>query len=669
MKRLTILSLTVAAMAIASAAATAGHAYAQGLRPDPVMTISEWADAYRMVPSETSAHPGRWRTDLAPFTREIMDCLSPSDPCDRVAYKKSAQVAGTEVAMNMIGAIIDKFPGPTLVVHPTVDAGHAWAREKLTSTIEETPALRKKVTEQKSREGGGSTSLFKKFAGGFMIVTGANSTAALRQKSIRFLIKDDWSDWPLDIGDQGDPDDMAEARLKSYSRSGQSKRFEVSTPTIKGICRITDSYEQSDQRRYHVPCPHCDHEQVLRFFPVRAEPFVGGLFIECRDPVKTYYVCEKNGCVIHDHEKDEMLRRGRWIAEKPGEGRHPGFAINALYSPFEAWNDIAGRFLKAKGNPRKLKTFYNLDLGEAWEERGDAPEWEQLRNRAEDYRLGHIHPGGLIITFGVDVQKDGLYYEGLAWGADLQTWVVDAGFLPGDTADKDAACWAALTELYERRWPDAYGNAWALDGMGVDSGFNTKAVYEWTRRHPKAIATKGVAGWTAPAIGTPARLELSRTGKKRKYGGKSWPVGTFSLKAEFYANLRKPMPAPGAEAFKPGFCHFSRDLPENYYQQITAEFLKDEKRRAGRTIRTWHARGENHWHDCRIVNMAVAEWPQIGLSRWTPERWAQVMAERTEPATGPQGDLARVWAAPTAPAASSTQSAPPSGGGAFGKLV
>lgn len=673
MKPRTILIL-IATM-IASAAATVESAWSRGLRPDPVMTVSAWADAHRVVPSETSAHPGRWNTDLVPFTREIMDCLSPSHPCARVTFKKSAQVAGTEIGTNLIAFIIDKAPGPILAVHPTIDAGKAWAREKLNPTIEATKRLREKVGEQKSREGGGSTSSFKKFPGGFLIITGANSTAGLRQKSIRYLIKDDWSDWPSDIDDQGDPDAMAEARLKSYTRSGQAKRFEVSTPTILGPCRITASYEKSDQRRYYVPCPQCGHEQILRFYPKRKDPFAGGLFFKSREPVRTYYVCEENGCVILDHEKDDMLAHGRWIAEKPGPGRHPGFALNALYSPFEPWDEIAARFLAAKDSPRKLKTFTNLDLGEAWEERGDAPEWEKLIARAEAYSLGTIPPGGLIITVGVDVQKDGLFYEVLVWGADLQSWVIDAGFLPGDTADKDADCWTALTELYERRWPDAYGNAWQADGFGVDAGFNTKAVYEWVRRKPKAIATKGVAGWTAPAIGTPAKLEISRTGKKRKYGGKSWPIGTWSLKAEFYGNLRKEPPAPGAEAFKPGYCHTSRDLPEGYYQQLTAEYLKEDKRRDGKTEFRWVARGENHWHDCRIINMAVAEWPQLGLSRWEPARWARVMAERAVPPAGPQGDMASVWQSPVPAPPPNTQpesaskSGPPGGESLSSKFV
>ena len=128
------------------------------------------------------------------------------------------------------------------------------------------------------------------------------------------------------------------------AQAAACKSLEQKACSEAASCTWVSSYERSDGRRYYLPCPQCGHEQILRFFPKRKEPFAGGLFIASREPVRTYYVCEANGCVIEDHEKDEMLRGGRWIAERPGEGRHPGFHINALYSPFEAWNDIAGRF-------------------------------------------------------------------------------------------------------------------------------------------------------------------------------------------------------------------------------------------------------------------------------------------------------------------------------------
>ena len=105
-----------------------------------------------------------------------------------------------------------------------------------------------------------------------------------------------------------------------------------------------------------------------------------------------------------------MLAGGRWIAAKPDEGRQPGFAINALYSPVTTWDTMAAAYMDAKDDPRQLKTFINLWLGEVWEERGEAPEWELIsRRRERDWEMGSIPAGGLILTGFADVQKDGFF--------------------------------------------------------------------------------------------------------------------------------------------------------------------------------------------------------------------------------------------------------------------
>ncbi len=83
-----------------------GAALAAGLRPDPLLTISEWADTYRTLSQRASAEPGPWRTDRTPYLREIMDCLSPASPIERAVFMKGAQIGGTECGNNWIGYVI-----------------------------------------------------------------------------------------------------------------------------------------------------------------------------------------------------------------------------------------------------------------------------------------------------------------------------------------------------------------------------------------------------------------------------------------------------------------------------------------------------------------------------------------------------------------------------------
>lgn len=606
--------------------------FSKGLMPDPDYNVSEWAAARRTLPAETTSFPGKWRNERTPYLTEVMDCLSPQHPCDRVTFIKSAQVAGSEAITNFVGYIVDVAPGPAMLVHPTMDAGKSWVREKLNPNIEENEWGRK-IAENKSRDGA-STSSFKKFPGGFLVITGANSAAALRQKSIRYLFKDDWDEWPLDVGGQGDPDKMANARQIAFHDSGTAKCFEVSTPTLKSISRITRSYEESDQRVYVVPCPHCGEEQELQFFPVSQEPFKGGLKFNTEAPYMAFYVCLENGCIIEHHEKRKMLAAGRWVARN-AKGTHPGFQINALYSPFTTWDKMVEAFIAAKDKPRELKTFYNLWLGKAWEERGDAPDWKRLLTLREDYRLGFIPAGALIITVGVDVQKDGFYYEVVGWGIGKTSWVIDIGFLPGDTGHP--ATWKQLDDLYNRHYENAWGRSFSCDMLAIDSGYMTHLVYNWARGKPKAIAVKGMAGAQAPVLGTASKVDITFAGKKKKTGSmRVWPVGTWQAKSEFYAYLRLEGVAEGAGEYPYGYCHFSTGCDENYFKQVTSESLVTHQRN-GKDVTEWAVSGENHFLDCRIYNMAAAE--RCEISRFTVEKWRALAALREVPPETVQGDL------------------------------
>jgi len=49
------------------------RSWRRGMRPDPDLTVSEWADKHRGLSSRASAEPGRYRTVRTPYLREIME--------------------------------------------------------------------------------------------------------------------------------------------------------------------------------------------------------------------------------------------------------------------------------------------------------------------------------------------------------------------------------------------------------------------------------------------------------------------------------------------------------------------------------------------------------------------------------------------------------------------
>jgi phage terminase large subunit GpA-like protein len=253
------------------------RAWGGGLKPDPLLTVSEWADRYRTLSSRAAAEPGRYRTRRTPYMKDIMDALSPGHPAQRIVFMKAAQVGATEAGNCFLGFIIHQAPGPALAVQPTVELAKRNSRQRIDPLIEESPALRDKVKPARSRDAG-NTMLSKEFAGGILIMTGANSAVGLRSTPARYIFLDEVDAYPASADEEGDPVSLAEARSLTFAH--RRKVFLVSTPTIRGLSRIEREYEASDQRRYFVACPHCGIPQWLKFERLRWEkgkPETGGL--------------------------------------------------------------------------------------------------------------------------------------------------------------------------------------------------------------------------------------------------------------------------------------------------------------------------------------------------------------------------------------------------------
>ena len=240
-----------------------GKAFDRGLRPDPLLTVSEWADRHRRLSGKGASEPGPWRTSRAPYLKEIMDCLSPASKVERVVVMKGAQIGLSECGNNWIGYVIHHAPGPMLAVLPTVEMAKRNSKQRIDPLIEESPILRELVRPARSRDSG-NTMLAKEFPGGMLVMTGANSAVGLRSMPVRYLFLDEVDGYPGDLDGEGDPVTLAEARTRTFSRR---KILIVSTPTIKGASRIEREYEASDQRRYFVPCPVCREHQWLKFEP------------------------------------------------------------------------------------------------------------------------------------------------------------------------------------------------------------------------------------------------------------------------------------------------------------------------------------------------------------------------------------------------------------------
>ena len=569
------------------------RAWRDGLTPDPLLTVSEWSDRHRMLSSKASAEPGRWRTSRTPYLKDIMDCLSPTSPVERVVFIKAAQLGATEMGSNWIGYVIHHAPGPMMAVWPTVEMAKRNSKQRIDPLIEESAALAELIAPARSRDSG-NTILAKEFRGGVLVMTGANSAVGLRSMPVRYLFLDEVDGYPLDVEGEGDATSLAEARTRTFARR---KIFIVSTPTISGASAIEREYEASDQRRYFVPCPHCKHPQWLRFEQLRWDK---------GQPETAAYVCESCSTAIAEHHKTWMLERGEWRAM--AEGKTAGFHLSSLYSPvgWRAWRDIAAAWEaavnKESGSAAAIKTFKNTELGETWVEEGEAPDWQRLLERREDYRIGSVPSGGLLLTAGADVQKDRLEVSVWAFGRGKESWLVEHRVLMGDTA-RDTV-WKALAAMLAEHWTHACGAPMPLARLALDTGFATQEAYAFVRacHDPRVMAVKGVARGAA-LIGTPTAVDMTQGGKKLRRGIKVYSVAGGIAKLELYNNLRKtPEVVEDGVAIRypTGFVHLPK-VDAEYLQQLCAEQLTTRRDRNGFPVREWQKmRERNEALDCYV---------------------------------------------------------------------
>ncbi len=592
------------------------RSWCDGLTPDPLLTISQWADTHRFLSPRASAEPGRYRTDRTPYMRAIMDALSPSHPARRVVFMKAAQVGATEAGNNWIGYVIHHAPGPMLAVQPTVELAKRFSRQRIEPLIAESPALRERVRPSRARDAG-NTVLSKEFPAGLLVITGANSAVGLRSMPARYLFLDEVDAYPPSADEEGDPVALAEARTRTFS--WRSKAFLASTPTIQGISRIEREYEASDQRRYFVPCPHCQHAQWLVFERLRWEK---------GRPETSHYICERCDGRVEEHHKTAMLQAGEWRATaQSADPASIGFHISALYSPvgWLSWADIARMSEAAHATDEAKRSFKNGVLGLTWVETGEAPDWQRLYERREAWPFGTVPSRGLFLTAGADVQKDRIEVDVWAWGRGLESWLVDHIVIEG--GPEHGQTWDELGELLGRTWPHAHGAQLGLAKLAIDTGYESPAVYSWARRagHAQVAPIKGVEGFnrSAPVAG-PTHVDVTEGGKKLRRGARLWTIAVSTFKSETYRFLRLAKPtdeekAAGAK-IPAGYVHLPQGLDGEWIKQLVAEQLITVKTKRGFQRLEWQKiRERNEALDCRVYARAAA-WI-AGADRWTEAMW------------------------------------------------
>ncbi|HYE80865.1 MAG TPA: phage terminase large subunit family protein [Clostridia bacterium] len=531
----------------------------KSVAPPPQITISQWAEKNRVLSRESSSQPGKWSNEKAPYQVEIMDAIT--DPLiEKVIAMMCSQSGKNEILNNAVGYFIDIDPCPILWIEPSLGDAEDYSKRRLDPLFADTKVLRDKVSEKKSRDSD-NTILYKEFPGGSISLVGANSPRKLASKPIRVLIADEISGFPVSSGKEGDPLKLAEKRTITYPNR---KKIFVSSPGIKGACRVEEEYLAGTQEKWRKKCPECGTLEYINLNGVK--------FKHSKDEKGNYkvwdiiYQCSQCGAEFDEY--DWMRAEGKWIADNPNAEKIRSFHINAFVSPWWKWEDIILEWLKVKKDPAQYQVFKNTVLGETWEEEGEFENEDVLLERREEYPA-EIPDGVLLLVASVDVQDDRFEYEVVGYGRGEETWGIEKGMIMG-VPDKPGT-WQLLSDKLDTVYHFGNGLGMKIACSCVDSGGHyTDEVYKFCKANERRriFAIKGMGG-----PGYPLLYKLYRSKKEK---AAVFILGVDSGKAKITGRLKIIEKGPG-------YCHFpkdeSRGYDRQYFKGLISEKLVKEKQK------------------------------------------------------------------------------------------
>lgn len=582
----------------------------QAVKAKANLTVSEWADANRILSGEGSAEKGRWQTSRTPYLREIMDSLSEDSPDKLIAFMKSSQVGGTECGSNWIGYIMDHAKGPAAIVMPTERSLNDWVSQKFDPMANDTPAVAD-VLAKKSNRTSDNNAQRKKFTGGILYFKTAGSTAELKSTSLRYAMADELDEWDWTTT-QGDPLGLLEVRLTTFF---DRKLFAPSTPTMKDASRIEELFDNGDQRHYQVPCPHCGEYQHLKWPNVRWNKNVANP--KRLDSV--HYYCEASGCIIEEHHKTEMMAKGRWVAEAP-QNAYKSYHINALYSPIGlglSWLELAYEWIEAQGDPAKLMRFINTRLGETFADRSHDLKPTVLVARAEPYQLRTIPIGVLVLTAGVDTQDDRFEIQITGHGRNDVTMPIDYHVIYGKPDDEKTR--KALADyLVEAKFTNHFGREMKIEATAIDTGgHHTHTIYQFVRESARyglhrVMACKGASTYGRAILGKPSLQDVNTKGQVIKKGVALYMIGADTAKHLLYSRLNGDSDKDPSERK----VRFSTELPPEYFDGLVSEVYNPRKNQ-------WELKKgkRNEQLDTWILSVAASHHPEIYLHKWKKSDW------------------------------------------------
>ena len=622
--------------------------WASSAAPPPDYTVSEWADAERMLPETSGARGARWRTDEVPYLRGPMDAVHETG-VSTIALMKASQIGGSEALHNIVGYFIAHDACPMLFIHPTAGVAEEWSKDRLADMIRSTPALRQVVRTKREKGEAESTLTLIVFPGGFLALGGANTPNTFARRSVRLAIGDDVDRFPPIVGEEGDPADLLRNRTETFYNG---LTLFVSTPTLKGG-RIDTLFQRSDRRRYFMPCPICGRWDYVTW----SDAAHYRITWDGHDPETARLECPDDnhggcGAQMSEAERRGMLALGEWrptaTAQDPGL---VGFHLPAMLSTIgtRTLSGLVEKWLGARSKGKEsLRVFINTQLAEGWEERGTRMDGHVLKHRREQY--GELPDGtpievpmpAPVLTAGVDVQDNRFELQVIAWGPGLERWIVDWRTIPGNPKQPETR--TALLEALGRRYQHASGHLLPILATCIDTGFATEDMYNFVIAYTvrRIYGTKGFAGrGGTPIVGKVSEIRFAKNPKPMRL----YPINVDDAKADIFSSLTLEGPGPGWTHFPLGL----ETIDDDYFEGLCSEHRETRYNKVGiATHQLWiQDRERNEPLDTGVLALAAFKIQNPNI-----RQMAEALAALPVPGVTP---------APPGPEPSSSPAQPPAG--------
>ena len=574
------------------------------LNPPEEMTVSEWAEQYRMLDSRTSAEPGPWNNERTPYLVEIMNELLNYET-EEIIFCKCTQVGGTEVELNMLGYTIQQDPSPVEVVYPTETMANSVSEKRIKPMIESTSTLYKKYDKN-------SSNLELDFDDMFIKLVWSNSPSGLASFAMKYLFLDEVDKYPGASKKEADPISLAKERTHTFRNS---KVYITSTPTIR-TNHIWKAKEGADAEKHFFICPHCGEFIELKFdnlkWPGKDKDLVEAYGedaikekLGALEPVDeaeglsnadraefAFYVCQECGCVISDAQKQQAVKKGRWeiVKKKTRFVKKVCFWINVLYSPFVRFSEIAKEFMDSKDDPERLQNFVNSWLAEPWEDTKLKTSKELVLERQTELPEFIVPGWAKLLTGGVDVQENCVYWTIRAWG----DYVTSQNIAHGQAYNL-----AEVESIMNLEYKTEGGGVAIVNLCFIDSGYEADAVYDFCVDN---------MDWAKPAKGSSnpmqSHFKISTVNREasRAYGMELVIVDGGKYKDMIASRMHKKNGRASWMVYQ--------GCDEEYAEQVTAEHKILVKNGNSKPRLEWvpkHSHADNHYLDAEVYAMAAAD--------------------------------------------------------------